>query len=210
VSNRGNWLVVGGLAVVLAALVVAAVVIRSGDDDDAAGGSTTTTTATTETSEPATTTTVPTTTTAPLSPEDEIRRSAADLFELRDEVLMNPDPARIAEYAEDQSPLYANDRGVIDSLVAAGARWGGDPGEVLGVRMESGDMRNPQLSVVVDTFDVDVVDASGQVLQHLPAERRAYSISLLGAAGSWRINRFLLLDDALPSAVQDIISRGVP
>ena len=101
-ENRADWLVVGGLAVFIVALVVAALAIGGGDDETS--GATTTAEATT-TSEGTTTTTAPTTATTPLSPEDEIRRAAADLFELRDEVLQNPDPSRILEYAQDQSPL---------------------------------------------------------------------------------------------------------
>jgi hypothetical protein len=207
VENRGNWLLLGALALVLGGLVVAAVLIAGGDDE--AGPSTTGGTTTT-TSSSTTTTTAPTTTTVPLSPEDEIRRSAAELFELRDEVLMNPDPARILEYTEEQSPLYANDRGLIDSLIASNARWAADPGRVLGVRLEANEGGSPRLTVVVETLEVDIVSDNGQVLQHLPSDRRAYSISLLGGPGNWNINAFLVLNEILPSAMDEVIAVGVP
>ncbi|MGH9117033.1 MAG: hypothetical protein ACRD0A_03885, partial [Acidimicrobiales bacterium] len=145
-----------------------------------------------------------------LSPEDEIRRAAAELFELRDEVLQNPDPNRIAEYAEDQSPLYAIDVDAINRLVAADARHATDAAQVLGVRLDTFDPQNPSLTVVLEYHETDVINAAGQVLQRLPAGRVAYSISLIGSAGSWMINRFLVLDQLLPSAMDDIIAMGVP
>ncbi|MGH9119148.1 MAG: hypothetical protein ACRD0A_15095 [Acidimicrobiales bacterium] len=206
-ENRANWLVVGGLAVFLVALVVAALVIGGGDDEST--GATATRESTT-TSESTTTTTQPTTTTSPLSPEDEIRQAAAELFELRDEVLQNPDVDRISEYAEDQSPLYPMDVDGIGRLVAANSRWASDPSQVLGVRLEVDDPRSPSLTIVIDFFEADVVSGDGQVLEHVPAGRVAYSISLLGSAGSWKINDFFLLDQILPSAVEEIISLGVP
>jgi hypothetical protein len=207
VENRGNWLLLGALALVLGGLVVAAVLIAGGDDE--AGPSTTGDTTTT-TSSSTTTTTAPTTTTVPLSPEDEIRRSAAQLFELRDEVLMNPDPSRILEYAEEQSPLYANDRGLIDSLIASNARWAGDPGRVLGVRLEANEGGSPRVTVVVESYEVDIVDTNGNVLQQLPSERRAYSVSLLGSPGSWQINDFLFSEQVLPTVIDQIVALGVP
>jgi hypothetical protein len=110
------------------ALVVAAVII--GGDGEESSGATTTAEATT-TSSSTTTTTEPTTTTTPLSPEDEIRRAAAELFER-------------------------------------------------------------------------------PVLQHLPGDRRAYGISLLGSAGNWTINDVFVGDQILPSVMEEIISLGVP
>jgi hypothetical protein len=207
VENRGNWLLLGALAVVIAGLIVAAVVIAGGDDEAGPG---TTTSAESITSTSTTTTTQPTTTTAPLSPEDEIRRSAAQLFELRDDVLMNPDPGRVYEYAVEQSPLFANDRNVINQLVADNARWAGDPGQVLGVRLEGTEGGSPGLTVVIESSDVDIVDANGDVVQHLPSARRAFSISLLGSPGSWNINGFLELDQLSPQAMNEVISLGVP
>ncbi|MGH9117631.1 MAG: peptidoglycan recognition protein family protein [Acidimicrobiales bacterium] len=206
-ENRANWLVVGGLAVFIVALVVAALDIAG--DGETSTGATTTGEATT-TSASTTTTTQPTTTTTPLSPEDEIRRAAAELFELRDEVLQNPDPNRILEYAEDQSPLYAMDRDGIGRLVAANARWASDPSQVLGVRLELLDPRSPSLTIVIDFFEADVVSADGQVLEHVPAGRVAYGISLLGSAGNWKINDFFVGDQILPSVMDEVISLGVP
>jgi hypothetical protein len=66
------------------------------------------------------------------------------------------------------------------------------------------------VSVVVESFEVDIVDANGNVLQHLPADRRAYSMSLLGAPGNWKINAFLVSDQVLPSVIDEIVSLGVP
>ena len=208
-ENRGNWLVVGGLAVLIAGLVIAAVLLTR-DGEEAADGTTTTSESATTTSSSTTTTESTTTTTVPLSPEDEIRRSAAALWELRDEVLQNPDPARIGEYAVEQSPLYPNDLDSINRLVAANARWASDPGQVLGVRLEANEGGSPRVSVVVESPEVDIVDASGAVLQHLPGDRRAYSMSLLGSPGRWRINDFFVGDQVLPSEIEDIIAQGVP
>ncbi|MGH9243831.1 MAG: hypothetical protein ACRD29_05850 [Acidimicrobiales bacterium] len=197
-----------GIPLVVAAIAAATYfAVRDGDANGATGTTAGTDTTTTN---PTTTTSTTSTTVAPLSPEDEIRRAAADLFELRDEVLQNPDPNRILEYCEDQSPLYAMDVDTINRLIAQNARWGGDPGQVLGVRLESFDPRSPQLAIVSESAPVDIIDANGHVVQHLSGGRSAYSISLLGSAGNWKINRFLVLDQIEPDAVEQIIMLGVP
>jgi hypothetical protein len=207
VERRANWLLIGGLAVVLAALVVAALVISGGDDE---AGPTTTADPSTTTAPSTTTTASTTTSTTPLSPDDEIRRSAAQLFELRDEVLMNPDPARVIEYAVEQSPLYANDRDAIDHLVATQARHASDTGRVLGVRLEANEGGSPHVTVVIEYVEGDVVNSAGEVLQRLPAGRVAYGVSLLGSPGSWKVNDFFVLDQLLPSEMDEVIAAGVP
>ncbi|MGH9246786.1 MAG: hypothetical protein ACRD29_21240 [Acidimicrobiales bacterium] len=208
-DERRAALVMLGIPLAVAALAPA--IYFAVRDDNADGA--TATTAAEESTTTASTTTSTTTTTAPeLSPEDEIRRAAAALFELRDEIIQSdPRRDRILDYAEDQSPLYANDARLFDRMQSTGARWaGGDPGEVLGVRLQSFDPRSPGLTIVRQGHDSDIVDPGGQVLQHLPAGRSAYSISLLGSAGSWKINDFLVLDQILPSVVEEIVAEGVP
>lgn len=72
------------------------------------------------------------------------------------------------------------------------------------------DQRSPSLTVVIQHPEVDVVDGNGGVVQHLAEERRAYGITLLGAAHDWKINGFVVSEQFLPEEFAEVIALGVP
>lgn len=169
---------------------------------------------TTSTSSPTsstTSTTAPTTTTETVPFDDEVRRAAVELLEVRNDVFQNPDPERIDEYLTPLCTCYSAELAALENFVANGERWDGPAVEPLGVRLLDVDPTSPRTVVIVRQRSINIVDTSGATVREVPGfERVAFSVGLArDESGAWRINSLVDAPEFSPTLADEIVSEGL-
>lgn len=149
--------------------------------------------------------------TTTLSAEDQLRRKVVELFDLRNEVFMNPDPARVDEFLDSRCDCYEQDKAVLADLQAKGWRYAEPHVEVVGVRLENNDHDGFALfTVAAQSARLSVVDGVGREVDHIdPLDLAAFDVSLIRVDGQWLMQGLdgLALDSRVLAAV---VSEGMP
>ena len=192
---------------VITAMVLIGAVACTGGDDDGASSSTSTTEAETST----TTTTEPSTTTSALSTDDQLRQTVVDLLETRNEILMNPDPARVEEWLSPECSCFQFEHDQVANLAAAGHHYGGKDFILMGVRVSDRDPQAPIFTVALRTDAFPVLDASGtEVDQVAPLDPRGISVIIARREGLWMVIDLTFLAQLEPEVLNAVIAEGLP
>jgi hypothetical protein len=166
-------------------LVTGVLVAAGGACRDDEGGAVPVTTVSTV-ADATTTTEAATTTTVDF--ETEVKLAALALIEVRNEVLMAPDVARVGEYISEFCTCLERERQIIADLAAAGRRWTGPAIEPLGITVTVNDEFGTVVTIAATQPAGQIVGPEGSVT--VPEESFApYRIDLLETeSGVWRIN----------------------
>ena len=192
---------------VITAMVLIGAAACTGGDDDGASSSTSTTEAETST----TTTTEPSTTTSALSTDDQLRQTVVDLLETRNEILMNPDPARVEEWLSPECSCFQFEHDQVANLAAAGHHYGGKDFVLLGVRLTDPDPQFPLALVVISGDAVPIVDVAGTQVDEVPASGVAgIGVTLERDAGKWVVSDLKLLTELDPAVRDAVMEEGLP
>lgn len=185
-----------------AGLLLGAAACSEGDDGDRAVPVTTAST------EQPTTTAAPTSTT--LDFETEVKLAALELLEVRNEILMHPDPERVGEYLSELCTCFEREIGVLRDFAATGQRWAGPVVEPLAIRMDRDDRGHPSFTVIARQPPGEILSPSGA--QPIPeVELAPYFVSLVAEPGAgWRINGLEGLTMERSAALAIIETEGLP
>ena len=184
-------------------LLAAAAGACSGDDeDDAVPLSVPPTEATTTTEAPTTSTTV--------DFETEVKLAALELLEIRNEVLMNPDPSRIDEFLSELCTCLDREFGVVERFATDGRRWAGPAVEPLAIRLDRSDQANPTFTVIARQPAGEIIGPSGAE-PVAEVDLAPYFVSLIRASdGGWRINGLEGLTMERDAAQAIVREEGLP
>lgn len=193
--------------VAIGVLALAATACNGGDDE--AASATTDRPATTVAT---TTTTVATTTTTEVVPFDiEVRRAAIALLEVRNQVFMSPDVARVGDYIAESCTCLERERGFIERFVSEDLRWTDRMIQIRGISLIADDAAAPEVAIVAHQPTADLVSADGRVVEHVEATDAAtFSITLFRLpTGEWRVNGLESIS-LNADVIASIVGEGTP
>lgn len=144
---------------------------------------------TTPAAEQATTTASTESTTTTADFETEVKLAALALLELRNEVFMDPDPARVSEYIADTCVCLERERQIVADLAATGRRWTGPAIEPLGITITVNDDVGLVLTVAARQPAGEIIDDAGRSTPVPAVDFAPYRVSLqMDTSTEWRIN----------------------